>query len=87
MIYQQNEKSTQIYKARTFKLITGRNDPATFLPLSHKIGGQINTNKPNVRQYLTREQTNLVYKKTELGEIIYTESLWQEQEQERQLNR
>ena len=61
--------------------------PTTFLPLSHKIGGQKNNNKPNVRQHLTREQANLVYKKTELGEIINTETLQQELEQERQLNK
>ena len=36
---------------------------------------------------MTREQANLVYKKTESGEIINTETLWQELEQERQLNR
>ena len=36
---------------------------------------------------MTREQANHVYKKTELGEVINTETLWQELEQERQLNR
>ena len=36
---------------------------------------------------MKREQANLVYKTTELGEIINTETLWQELEQERQLNR
>ena len=36
---------------------------------------------------MTREQTNHVYKKTELGEVINTETLQQELEQERQLNR
>ena len=51
-------------------LITGRNDPTTFLPLSPKIGGQKNYNKPNVGQYLAREQANHVYSKTELGEVI-----------------
>ena len=62
-------------KTRTFKLITGRNDSTTFLSLSHRIGGQINNNKPNVGQYLTRGQANHVYKKTELGEIIYSTML------------
>ena len=38
-------------------------------------------------QYLTREQANYVYKKTELGEIINTETLQQELEHERQLSR
>ena len=57
------------------------------LPLSHNIGGWINNNKPNVGQHLTTEQANPVYKKTDLGVIINTETLWQELEQERQLNR
>ena len=38
-------------------------------------------------QYLTRVQANHVYKKTELGEVINTETLHQELERERQLNR
>ena len=57
------------------------------LPLSPKIGGQINNNKPNAGQYLTREQANHVCKKTESGEVINTETLQQELEQEKQLNR
>ena len=66
----------------------GRNVPTTFLPLSPKIGGQVNNNnKPNVGQYLTREQANHVYKKTELGEVINTETLQLELENQRQLNR
>ena len=72
---------------RTFKLITGRNGPTTFLPLSPKIGGQVNNNRPNIGQYVTREQANYVYKKTELGEIINTETLQQDLEHNRQLNR
>ena len=36
---------------------------------------------------MTKEQANHVYKKTEPGEIINTETLGQEIEQERQLNR
>ena len=51
------------------------------------IGGQISNNKPNTSQYLTKEQARHVYKKTESGEIINTETLHQEMEQERQLNR
>ena len=61
--------------------------PTAFLPLSPKIGGQVNNNRPNVGQYLTREQANFVYRKTELGEVINTEALQQELEEERQLNR
>ena len=61
--------------------------PPTFLPLSPKIGVQVNNNRPIIAQYLTREQANYVYKKTELGEVINTETLQQELENERQLNR
>ena len=46
-----------------------------------------NNNKPSIGQYLTREQGKYVYKKTELGEVINTETLHQELEHERQLNR
>ena len=71
----------------SFKLIKGRNGPTTFLPLSPKIGGQVNNNRPNVGQYLTREQANFVYRKTELGEMINTETLQQELEYEKQFNK
>ena len=36
---------------------------------------------------MTREQANFVYKKTELGEMINTDTLQQEIEHERQLNK
>ena len=41
----------------------GRNGPTTFLPLSPKIDGQINNNKPKDDWYLTEEQARHVYKK------------------------
>ena len=65
----------------------GRNDPTTFLPLSPKIGGQINNKKPKDNHFLTEEQARLVYKKIEPGGIINAETLHQEIEQERKLNR
>ena len=65
----------------------GMNGPTAFLPLSPKIGGLINNNKPSIGQYLTREQANFVYKKRESGEMINTETLQQELEHERQLNK
>ena len=55
----------------------GRNGTMVFLPINPKIGGLINDNKPSTGQYLTREQANFVYKKTELGEMINTETLQQ----------
>ena len=50
----------------------GRNGPTAFLPLSPKIGGQEKGDYPSIGQYLTREQANFVYKKTDSGEIIDT---------------
>ena len=65
-----------------------RDDTTAFLPLGIKIGGQINGyNRPMVGLYLTREQTNYVYRKTESGEIINTDTLCQELEYEKQLTR
>ena len=46
-----------------------------------------NSNRPSIGQFLTGEQANFVYKKTELGEMINTKTLQQELEHERQLNR
>ena len=65
----------------------GRSGPTVFSPLSPKIGGLINDNKPSIGQYLTREQANFVSKKTESGEMTNTETLQQELEHERQLNK
>ena len=39
------------------------------------------------RTFLTREQTNYVYKKVETGKMINTDTIQQEIEQEEQLNR
>ena len=72
-------------KNRSFKLIKGRNGPTAFLSLSPKLGGQVNTNRPNVGQYLTSKKANFVYKKTESGEMINTKTLQQELKHERQL--
>ena len=65
----------------------GRNGPTAYLSLSPKIGGQEKGIYPSIGQYLTREQANFVYKKTESGEIINTETLQQELECERQLDK
>ena len=65
----------------------GRNGPTVFLPLSPKIDGQEKGYYPSIGQYLTREQAYFVYKKTESGEVINTETLEQELEYKRQLNK
>ena len=56
----------------------GRNGPTAFSPLSPKIGGQEKGIYPSLGPYLTREQANFVYKKTQSGEIINTETLQQD---------
>ena len=56
------------------------------MSLSSKIGGCVNNNRPSIGQVLRREQASYVYKKTESGEIINTETIQQKIEQERQLN-
>ena len=67
--------------------MNGRNGPTAFLPLSSQIGGQVNNNRPSIGQFLTRQQASYIYKKTGSGEIINTETIQQELEQERQLDK
>ena len=84
--FQQN-KLRRKAKSRSLKCIKSRNDPTTFSPLSPKVGGQVNNHRPNVGQYLARQQANFVYKKTESEEMIDTEMLQQESEHEKQLKK
>ena len=58
--------------------MNGRDGTTAFLPLDSKIGGQVSHNRPNVGQFLTREQANYVYKKVETGEKINTDTTQQE---------
>ena len=67
--------------------MNGRDDTTTFLPLDFRIGGQSRDSCPTVGQYLTKEQTRYAYKKVETGEMINTDMIQQEIEQEKQLNR
>ena len=67
--------------------MNGRDGTTAFLPLDSKIGGHIGHVKPNVGQFLTREQANHIYKNVETGEVINTNTIQQEMEQEEQLNR
>ena len=50
-----------------------------------KIGGP--NNHPTVGQFLTREQAIYIYKKVERGETVNTNTMEQEIEQERQLDK
>ena len=67
--------------------MNGRDGTTTFLPLDSKIGGQVSHNKPNVGQFLTREQANYIYKKVEMDEMINLNTIQQELEQEEQLSK
>ena len=63
-----------------------RDSTTAFLPLDSRIGGQGGCNHPTVGQFSPREQTKYIYKKIETGEIINTDLIEQEIEQERQLD-
>ena len=67
--------------------MNGRNGTTTFLPLDSRIGGQGRDYHPTVEEFLTRKQTRYIYRKVETGEIINTDMIEQEIEQERQLNK
>ena len=62
--------------------MNGRDDTTTFLPLNSRIGGGQNRDSPTVGQYITRDQMRYIYKKVETGEIINTNMIQQEIEQE-----
>ena len=64
-----------------------RNGTTSLLPPDSKIGGQGGNDKPSVGQFLTREQTNYIYKKIETGEMINMVMIQQEMEQEEQLSK
>ena len=66
--------------------MSGRDDTTTFLPLDSRIGGQ-NRDSPTVGKYLTRNQTKNINKKVETGEIMNTDMIQREIEQEKQLGR
>ena len=64
-----------------------RDGTTAFLPLDSRIDGQNRDSCPTVGQYLTREQAGYLYKKVETGEIINTDTINQEIEQEKQLSK
>ena len=67
--------------------MNGRDGTTTFSPLNLRIGGQGRDNHPTVGHYLTREHMRYIYRKVETGEIINTDTIEQEIEQEKQLNK
>ena len=84
-----NSQNSTVESSRVSPLnhMNSRDGTTTFLPLNSKIGGHVNNNRPSIGQFLSREQTKHIYKKTESGGIINTEAIQQELEQERQLDR
>ena len=67
--------------------MNGENGTTAFLPLDSKLGGQVRNDRSGVREFLTREQADYMYKKIETGEIINADTIEQEIKQEEQLNR
>ena len=66
--------------------MNGRDGTTVFLPFDSGIGGQGRDSRPTVGQFFTREQARYIYKIVETGEIINTDTIEQEIEQEKQLN-
>ena len=66
--------------------MNGRDDTTSFLLLDSRIGAQ-NEKGPTVGQYLTRDQTRYIYREVEMGEVINTDTIQQEIEQEKQLSK
>ena len=64
--------------------MNSKDDTTTFLPLDSRVGGQTR-DSPTVGQCLTRDQTRYIYKKVETWEMINTDMIQQEIEQENQL--
>ena len=67
--------------------MNGRNDTTAFLPLDSRIGGQGRDKYSTFGQFVIREQTRYIYRKVETGEIINSDMIEQEIEQEKQLNK
>ena len=67
--------------------MNGRDGTTAFLPLDYRIGGQGRDDRPTVGHFLTREQMKYINRKVETGEIINTETIEQEMEQEEQLSK
>ena len=69
-----------------FKLVKGRNDPTTFLPIRQSLGRNKST-IPRNRDCLTSRQTNFRYKKVELGSLINKNTLKEELDVDAELDR
>ena len=58
--------------------MNGRDGTTAFLPLDSKTGGQVSHDRPNIGQFLTREQAIYTYKKVEMDEMINVNTIQQE---------
>ena len=67
--------------------MNGRNGTTASSPLDSRIGGQGRDDHPTAGQFLTREQTRFIYRKVETGDIINTDMIEHEIEQEKQLSK
>ena len=67
--------------------MNGRDGTTAFLTLDSRISGQDRDDRPTVGQFLTKEQTKYIYRNAETGEIINTDTIEQEMEQEEQLSK
>ena len=67
--------------------MSDRDGTTTFLPLDSRIGGQGGNDRPSTGQFLPREKTKYIYRKVETGEIINTDTIEQELEQDEQLSK
>ena len=80
------EMITPTESGEWFKLVKGRDGPTTFLSISQSLGGNRGT---TIRQWdcLTPRQTNFIYKKVELGSLINKNTMKEELDVDRELDR
>ena len=65
-----------------FKLVKGKDDTTSFLPIDSKPGGKVSYIKNKEAMCLSEKQANYVYKKVEEGKVINTNTMKNEIEQE-----
>ena len=63
------------------KIVKGKDDTTSYLPIESKTGGKISYIKNREAMCLSEKQANYVYKKVEEGEVINVNTLKQELEQ------
>ena len=66
-----------------FKLVKGKNGTTSFLSIDENTGGKISYIQNKDTMCLTENQASYVYKKVEQGNIINTETMKHEIEQEK----